>query len=205
MKRRLFSKRGVRFMDKIMVNQITKAYNQRLVLDHVSYVFEKGHAYCIMGKSGVGKTTLLRIIAGLEKADAGQITGVGNTAMVFQEDRLIDRLSAVDNVKLVLPGRNNTQDIVCQLLSILPQSCIDQPVSGLSGGMRRRAALVRAVMAPADTLILDEPFNGLDAQTKDQVIQYIRTEQRGRTLICVTHEKDDAVKLGAEICVLTRD
>jgi NitT/TauT family transport system ATP-binding protein len=157
-----------------------------------------------MGASGIGKTTLLRILMGLERADSGCISGIDtkNISCMFQEDRLIPDLSAIDNVRIVLRRKNNRAEVRNNLLSILPDDSLDLPVSSLSGGMKRRVALARALSYPGKLIILDEPFTGLDKDTKLNVINYILKMRNNRTLLIATHGTDDADLLGAKIIKL---
>ena len=157
-----------------------------------------------MGVSGIGKTTLLKIIMGLEHADSGNISGIDTKSIscMFQEDRLIPDLSAIDNVRIVLRGKTKRKEIRNNLLSILPDECLDMPVSSLSGGMKRRVALARALSYPGKLIILDEPFTGLDKDTKLNVINYILKMRNNRTLLIATHGTDDADLLGAKIIKL---
>lgn len=118
--------------------------------------------------SGWGKTTLLRILMGLERPTTGSVEGVGRVAAVFQEDRLCPQLNAVQNVTLVLPGVENQYEE--QIISDFQQlgmdiAALQLPARRLSGGQKRRVALLRALWAPSDTLLLDEPFTGMDPDT----------------------------------------
>lgn len=126
---------------------------------------------------------------------------------MFQEDRLIPYLSAIDNVRIVLRGKNNNNrdEIRNNLLSILPDDSLDIPVRSLSGGMKRRVALARALSYPGKLIILDEPFTGLDKDTKLNVIDYILKMRNNRTLLIATHGTDDANLLGAEIIKLNKN
>ena len=149
--------------------------------------------------SGSGKTTLLRMLAGLERSDQGEIlwgikeAGVDNVvsgdsmidcSMVFQEDRLCEDYSAVKNVEMVTGDRNKAIKALEQLLEpeALGKSC-----SQLSGGMKRRVALVRAMEAESSVVLLDEPFTGMDAVTRERAEKYIRQKKEGRILIIATH------------------
>ena len=118
--------------------------------------------------SGWGKTTLLRILMGLEAPTGGTVEGVGRVGAVFQEDRLCPQLTAVQNVALVLPGDEirYEQDIIHDFQRLgMNLSELALPAGRLSGGQKRRTALLRALWAPADTLLLDEPFTGMDPET----------------------------------------
>ena len=118
---------------------------------------------------------------------------------MFQEDRLCDRLSAIENVVLAHSsaslGRERAREMLAE---VLPADCLDQPVSELSGGMRRRVSLVRAMAFPGAAVVMDEPFTGLDASTRAEVIEFILRHQEGRTLLVSTHGEHDAEMLGAQ-------
>ena len=188
----------------IIITDLCKTFDDNEVLKNVNITLEDSSIYCLMGASGIGKTTLLRILMGLERADSGCISGIDtkNISCMFQEDRLIPYLSAIDNVRIVLHGKNNRDEIRNNLLSILPDDSLDIPVSSLSGGMKRRVALARALSYPGKLIILDEPFTGLDKDTKLNVIDYILKMRNNRTLLIDTHGTDDADLLGAKIIKL---
>ncbi|MCC8129375.1 MAG: ATP-binding cassette domain-containing protein [Clostridiales bacterium] len=179
---------------------LCKRYGPLTVLDGVSLSFPAGACVAIMAPSGGGKTTLFRLLAGLEMPDEGRLLGFGQSkiSMVFQEDRLCGHLSPVTNAALVQPKPDRAA-IRRELETILPADCLDRPASTLSGGMKRRAAIARAVLAPSDVLLLDEPFTGLDEETRGRVIRYVQERQRGRLLLMTTHLREEAVALGAEI------
>ena len=189
----------------IRVDNDSKSYGDKRVLNNVSCEFEDGKIYCIMGESGVGKTTLIRLIMGLEKPDEGYISSSKQFAAAFQEDRLLEDRDAVDNVMFVLKnGGSKSREQTEQYLSeLLPEDRLHIRVDSLSGGMRRRVAVARAMLSDRNTIILDEPFNGLDDETKKTVINFIKKWQNNRTVIVVTHSYTDSEMLGAGICVLT--
>lgn len=184
----------------IQIKQLKKAFGEKKVLRGVDMTLEDDRIYCLMGPSGMGKTTLLRILLGREAADSGTIEGIspGEISAMFQEDRLCQPLTAVENVALVCEGKSNRKELAEELCQILPENCLNQPVSQLSGGMKRRVALARAIHYSSRMVILDEPFTGLDRKTRMEVISYILNMRRGRTLLIATHGVDDAALLGAE-------
>ncbi len=184
----------------IALKGVRKAYGDKTVLDGVDLTLEAGRTYCLMAPSGSGKTTLLRVLLGLEGIDGGSIEGAGRgrVAMMFQEDRLCEVLTAVENVALVLPRDVRRADVRALLEEILPPDCMEKPVMQLSGGMRRRVSLVRAMAFPSDAVVLDEPFTGLDAGTRRTVIDFVLRHRAGRTLLVATHGQDDARLLGAD-------
>ena len=190
-------------MKDIEVREISKAYDGRPVLEKVSLRFPAGTTTCITGPSGCGKTTLLRIIAGLETADSGSVTGVPEgIGFVFQEDRLCGEFSAVSNVRIAAGKKPDREEIIRHLTALGLGNDLNKPVKEFSGGMKRRVAIARAVCCPSELLILDEPFKGLDEKLHLEVIEYIKTNSRGRTVICVTHEPEDAEKMNGSIMKL---
>ena len=153
---------------------------------------------CIMGPSGCGKTTLLRILAGLLRKDSGTITDFPESRVImFQEDRLLPHLNARGNVELVLDGTD--EENAKTSISILRQLGLDPEmnISTMSGGMKRRVALARALAFKADALLLDEPFKGLDQDLMERCAEIIR--QTGKPAVVSTHSEAEAEALGADI------
>ncbi|MGN0316323.1 MAG: ATP-binding cassette domain-containing protein [Lachnospira sp.] len=190
----------------MQLSNISKSFGDRHVLEDLNINIEKGKKYAVMGPSGCGKTTLLRIMLGLEKPDLGTVKGrYEKMAAVFQEDRLCEDFNAVKNVWITADNRHfTTDDAVRHLHEVGLEADRDltKPVKDLSGGMRRRVAIVRAVLSGADCLILDEPFTGMDELTYKSVISYIREYTTDKTMVLVTHREEDADRLGAEIISL---
>ena len=166
---------------------IDAALKRHDALDHI----------LLYGPPGLGKTTLLRCVAGLETPDAGAVTGVPRRlGYVFQEDRLCDNFSAVANIRLVT-GRTLPEKAILQHLEELGLSdSVRLPVSQLSGGMRRRVAIARAVCCGPELLLLDEAFKGLDEQCRRDTAAYIRRHTAGASVLCVTHDPEEATLLG---------
>lgn len=154
------------------------------MFQNFSAVYEKGRIYYLRQPSGSGKTTLLSILAGTEKADAGSIRVPERVSMLFQEDRLCEEYDAIKNVELVCGNRKQASEALLKLLE--PES-LEKPCSSLSGGMKRRVALVRAMEAEADFVLLDEPFVGMDRENRRMAEQYIQERQQGRTILIATH------------------
>ena len=179
------------------IQHLCKSFDGKMVLDHVSLTLESGGTACLMAPSGRGKTTLLRCIAGLETPDSGQITDLPERiAYVFQEDRLCDGFSAVDNIRLVTGKALGEGEIRRHLEELGLAGSLDQPVRELSGGMRRRVVISRAVCFGADLLLLDEPFKGLDDEARQQTADYILRHRGAAAILCVTHDREDAAALG---------
>lgn len=188
----------------IRVENAVKHFEGKQVLGHVSLVFPEGEISCLMGHSGIGKTTLLNVLMGFVALDAGSVSGVPDkVAAVFQEDRLLEPFSALDNLRFVLGKKADAALMLSHLTELgLTDGDMDQPVSTLSGGMRRRVAIARAVLYDAGLLLLDEAFKGLDDQTRRAAIGYVRKHTRGKTVIAVTHEMEEARLLGGHIVMM---
>lgn len=183
---------------------INKSFGKNQVLEDINMIFTNGKINCIMGASGIGKTTLIHILMGLIKPDSGNILGIQgkHISAVFQEDRLIEHWDAVKNVMLVCQ-KGQTQEKVKNHFSRVGLTEYEgKPVLNLSGGMRRRVSIVRALLADYDLIIMDEPFKGLDETLKQQVIDYVVEETLGKTIIIVTHDKDEIKKLGADLILM---
>ena len=161
----------------LTVSHLCKAFGGQAVLEDVSLTLSPRQTVCLMAPSGRGKTTLLRCMAGLEKPDSGVIMGVPERiGYVFQEDRHLTELGLGGSLR--------------------------QPVRELSGGMRRRVAICRAVCFGGGLLLLDEPFKGLDDALRQQVADYILRHRGEAAILCVTHDRADAAALGADIITL---
>lgn len=170
----------------ITLQSVSKSFDGKVILHDINWTIQPGEQWQICGPSGIGKTTLLRLLMGLETPDTGSITGTAELhfAPVFQEDRLVEHWGATANVALVCADNSRGQEL---LTALLPKDALDQPVRTLSGGMRRRVALARALAADSDILVLDEPFAGLDEPTAQYAMQAITQYRAGRTLVLVSH------------------
>ena len=186
-------------MEDILVSGLCKRFEDKMVLRDFTARFPAGQTTCVMGRSGCGKTTLLNLLMGFLSPDAGEIRGVpSRLSAVFQEDRLLDGFSARANIAFVCPQRP-AAEIDRHLTAVGLAQDAGQPVRELSGGMRRRVAIVRAVLAEGDLLLLDEPFKGLDETTRAVVAGYLQAETAGRTVIMVTHDPDEVALMGGEL------
>jgi len=186
----------------IYVKDLTKSFGGNLVLSRLNITLPEKERTCIMGPSGCGKTTLLNILMGLVPPDEGSVEGVPRLkSAVFQEDRLCEDFYAVLNVRLVCGKRTDNRQILSHLESIGLNLKDDmaKPVSEFSGGMKRRVAIVRAVMAHSEILFLDEPFKGLDGDTKKLTIDYVKKQTEGKTVIIVTHDTAEVEALDGNL------
>jgi len=179
------------------IKNLTVRYGKNAVLKDFSAEFPEGSVTAISGRSGCGKTTLLSAVSGLLRPAHGTLSGFGTCSVLFQEDRLLPFLTAVKNLT-VTTGCTETEAKNALMQVGFDMEDIEKTASALSGGMARRVAIVRAILAESDTLILDEPFKGLDDKTRGEVLRFVNANRRGRTLLVVTHDPRDAGDLNAD-------
>lgn len=186
----------------IKLSHISVSFGTQQVLQDYNLTMETGQRYLLMAPSGAGKTTILRILAGLSRADSGMAAGIpARIGMVFQEDRLCEAYDAVSNIMLGMSGQRVKREQIVQMVEreaaqILPKDCLHKPVKELSGGMRRRVVLLRAVLSSSELLLLDEPFSGLDEENRVRSADYLLSHLNGRTLLVTTHREEDVKLLG---------
>ena len=187
---------------------LTKSYGDTLVLDKFSQTFPCPGTVALMGPSGCGKTTLLRLLAELERPDSGRVerrNAGGKVSMVFQEDRLLEVLTARENICAVLPADRRELAALCLARCGLGEAAELYPAQ-MSGGMKRRLAIARAVAYGGDILLLDEPFRGLDHETKRQVMRLVFPEEgladNGALTLLVTHDVEEALAVSQYILLL---
>lgn len=186
------------------VKNITKSFGNTVVLNDFSYKFDRG-VYVLSEPSGAGKTTLLRILCGLEVADSGTVSKSpqAKTVMMFQEDRLLENLSVRANIMLAIQAHSQKQKqnarerITEALCAVGLEGTENKPVSELSGGQKRRVALLRTLFANADILLFDEPLKGLDEALKQQVIAFVKPFVESKVVIWVTHTPEEVKLLGS--------
>lgn len=182
----------------IRISKLAKAFTGNPVIAGLDLTLPERGIVAIAGPSGCGKTTLLHLLAGLLAPDAGSITGESRemVSMVFQEDRLLPWLSALENVALVA----TSQDAAARWLKKMQLAPFAAYYpEAMSGGMRRRVALARALAFKSGILLLDEPFQGLDAELKKLVYELIREAGRSRLIVLVTHDAADILQLADSI------
>ena len=173
--------------------------------------FEKGKITCVLGPSGCGKSTLLNIISGIIKDYAGEVVGFQKQDMsfVFQEDRLIPWLTVYDNMKFVLKGKypnDKLKEIISDyLLLVKMKDYHGFYPSDLSGGMKQRASIARALAYDGEIIIMDEPFKSLDIKIKIQLLKDFKNicKKTKSTAVFVTHDIDEAIEIGDKIYILS--
>lgn len=203
----------------IQLDHVSFSFGETVVIRDISIALQRGGAYALIGKSGIGKSTLLNLIAGFLKPDSGQVTIEGKqvtgpreqTAFLFQELGLFPWQTVFQAVAMPLKIHGNTSDIPARVLSLLAELHLDQHKDKyphqLSGGERQRVALARTLVGNPDLLLMDEPTSALDAMTKEELQLLIlrQTQARNTTLLFVTHDIEEAVLLGQTILVLNED
>ena len=181
----------------LTIKHLTKQFGEKTLFRDLCLTVD-GPAV-LWAPSGWGKTTLLRILMGLDTPTAGRVRGVGRAAAVFQEDRLCPQLTALQNVTLVLPGseKQYKEQIGVDFQQLgMDDAALALPASRLSGGQKRRTALLRALWAPSDTLLLDEPFTGMDPDTLAAAAALLRTRCGTEPVLLATHDREAIRLLG---------
>ena len=183
------------------LKNVQKAYGAQTVLDGLSLEIADGEITCVLGRSGAGKTTLLNLLAGRVEF-FGEVDSLPErVGYVFQENRLIPRLTLRENLQYV-GGRDALID------KLLPEcgleSLAERRAEKLSGGEKRRAAVLRAFCVDADVILLDEPFSALDTVTKEAMMRLTHRLLRAgkKTAVFVTHDVDEALAIADKIAVL---
>jgi phospholipid/cholesterol/gamma-HCH transport system ATP-binding protein len=212
-------------MNAVRFDHVSKAFGTRKVLDDLSFEIPQGQAFCLLGRSGTGKSVALRHIIGLVKADSGRvfvedndITTLGgreladvrkHMGVLFQNAALFDSMSVGDNV--AFPMRRHTDwsdaDIreraMAKLSDVGLEEDFDTMPGDLSGGMKKRAGLARAMALDPSILLVDEPSAGLDPITSREIDELlVKTKQGGTTLVVVTHNIPSARAIGDRFAVL---
>ena len=184
----------------LKLNNVSKEFDGKSIFKSFSYKFEENGLYIVKGESGVGKTTLLRMIAGLDTRYTGFIEGGGirNISFMFQEYRLFPTLTALKNASISVEKDFNTASDLLTLLGFTPEDLAKFPHE-LSGGMKQRVAFVRALMKKSPILILDEPTKELDQNTANTMLSIIKKESEHRLIIMVTHDDIDEKTINSHI------
>ena len=196
----------------VVVDGLTKRFGRGpVILDDISLRVAPGEFLCILGASGCGKSTLLNLVAGLERPTAGEVDVPGHKpSLMFQEPALFPWLTAGENVELALKlrgvGKSERKDETQRLLALVRlEGAGDKRPHELSGGMRQRVAMARALAQDSKVLLMDEPFAALDAITRDvlhEELVRIRESQK-LTVLFVTHNVREAVRLGDRVVLLS--
>lgn len=194
---------------RIRLEKIEKSFKKNKLYKDFSLVFEEGKVNCILGKSGCGKTTLLNVISGLESFECGNIEGIDSRiSYVFQEDRLIEWKSIYENMDIPLRKIYTKEIREQKIKNLLERMGLIKNINSfpgeLSGGMRQRVNIARALLYEDKLLLMDEPFKSLDEKSKEDVISIFKEVQikKKATTIIVTHDVKEAINLGDNLIIL---
>ncbi len=183
----------------ITVEGVCKSFQEQKVLDDISFRMEEGKVYCLYGPSGSGKTTLMKIVGGLLLPDCGRVSGLEGKKLsfVFQEDRLLPWRNGKDNITLVTGEAPGAEKALA-----LMELTGDKYPEEMSGGMRRRLAIARALAYGGDVYFFDEPFKGLDREMKLRIMNKVKAEIAGKTLLFISHDREEAEFFGCDQPIL---
>ena len=199
-------------MNPIEIININKSFGTppTVVLQNINLILPVGITH-LMGASGIGKTTLTNLLMGFISPDSGTIKGLKGKkiAAVFQEDRLLEEETVLTNLLFVTPNvKKYTQKAIDLLTQAGLFDSLNKKAAELSGGMKRRVALCRALISNYDVLILDEPFKGLDEEIKPQIIKMVQQhalQAQNKIVLNITHDPAEAEALGGEIIILSQN
>lgn len=185
------------------LESLSFTYDKRPVLRDFSLSLPNQGVVVIMGHSGCGKTTLLRLIAGLEKAQSGQVLDAAKKpSFLFQEDRLLPQLTVFQNLMLVQP-KDGAAEVHKRLQQVGLEEESQAYPGELSGGMKRRVALARALCYDGDVLILDEPLKGLNIEHRRQLWPMLKAEGERRLVLWVSHDEEEAKAVANQVLHLS--
>jgi ABC-type nitrate/sulfonate/bicarbonate transport system ATPase subunit len=176
----------------IRISNLYKSYGEHTVISDLSMSFSEGERVAFMAPSGCGKTTLLRVLSGLEKPDEGSVFLKEQAAFLFQEPRLLPEFTLLTNLTAVMEGKNKKERAAEALLKVGLSGEEKKYPHQLSGGMAQRAALARALVTGRRIFFLDEPFKGLDSETKRQILALCKEALADKTVLLVTHDEGEA-------------
>lgn len=174
----------------IEINNLSKSYGQKKIFENISFSVDEGTFNIFTGRSGIGKTVLMRCIAGLEEPDSGTVSGIEEKKLsyVFQENRLIPQISVLDNLLCFCDDKTRAVNLL-EKTGLKDE--LGKRANTLSGGMKRRLAVVRALLYGGDIFFLDEPFRETDAETTQIMRNLVKRETSGKTVFMITHELND--------------
>lgn len=184
----------------IALETVSKSFGEKTVLQSQTLHFQKGESVCILGASGCGKSTLLKVASGLLPPDNGKVKNLSHfrSSYLFQEDRLLPWANCIDNITYTGASKETAR----AYLSLVKLAAEEHKLPGeLSGGMRRRLAIARALAFGGDCFFFDEPLQGLDINTNQDMVALIKKELHGKTALIITHSADDAFAFADRIII----
>ncbi len=191
-------------MPLVTIQNLHKQFENKTILQGINFSIAKGEFVSIMGPSGIGKTTFLNILLGLDKAFDGEFTlNTEKMAAVFQEDRLLPWLNIYDNLRIVNPYVEHNK--IKKLLELMKlDDFANFSPTKLSGGMKQRVSIARALYYDADLVVMDEPLKSTDKQLSNQILHYLKTQlkKENKSLIMITHDVSNAVEISDYIYIL---
>lgn len=187
----------------VNIKNLSKSYDNTDIFNNLSLKLDKNKSYVILGPSGVGKSTLLNIIAGIDNNYSGKVEANTNKkAYVFQEDRLLPWLSVEENINFVLKDKKNINDIL-EILELKEYK--NKIVRELSGGQKQRVSIARAFATEPELVLMDESLKSLDLNLKYSIIEEITILSRKTTLICVSHDIKEALLMADYIIIFNKN
>ncbi len=188
-------------MKSIQYEKVTLSYGEEIVLDDFSCEISGVELTAVTGRSGSGKTTFLKSVLGLVKPSEGMIQDLPKRiSAVFQEDRLFEEFTVWRNILAVCPNYSTRREELEEELKQLGlPHILDKKVYELSGGMKRRVSILRAMLFESDFIVMDEPYRGLDEENKERARKWVETKRAGRGMLISVHEKNEADQLSASI------
>lgn len=185
----------------IRISHVSKSFGKLKVLDDLNFEIKKGERILIFGPTGIGKTTILKMIAGILKADGGSVEVKGTVGYVFQEPRLLPWKTAVENINLVLSDRKKAME---WLEKVGLKGFENHYPNSLSGGMKQKVALARALAIEPQILLLDEPLSGLDFKARDEILSLLDKilSANRSTVVYVTHNMKEVSNFTDKVLVL---
>ena len=196
----------------LIAENLTKSFGGRIVIDKLSFSLKQTERLAIIARSGAGKTTLLRIFAGLEKPDHGSVTiSTNSTALLFQEARLFPFLTVEENILLPYKAQKRSFQVEDQkslqtwlkVSGLLPFTRY-YPYQ-LSGGMKKKTALIRALLGKPELIFMDEPFHSIDRQSVQNIVQFMSSFNANATLLLVSHNMEEINQMADTVLVFEKD
>ena len=191
-------------MGAVTISKLRQSYKKNTILADISASFDTGNSYVILGRNGVGKSTLLTLLAGLSKPESGSIDTVGVIGFVPQHDMLFETLSVKDNLQFWLRANKQSWETIAPYVTMFGiDTYLKKRISKLSGGMKKAVAICCGLSHAPDILIMDEPFAGLDVVYKETLLQLVsELKAQGKTIIYTSHSVDEIIGTDSHIYAL---